>query len=187
MDTCVLVIDMQNGFCHERGSAARAGMTMKGMDDVVAEHVRLLDRARVARLPIIFTRYGWRTNGVDVDPAMAAALGPEALRWGSWDAEIIDELPVDPADTVIDKPRFDCFLYTELDLVLRGLGAQRLLLTGTATNGCVETTARTATQLGYRVAVAEDATSALEGRHRPALTLIAAAFGEVVPWRAVIP
>jgi ureidoacrylate peracid hydrolase len=185
MSTCLVVIDLQHGFCSPEGSAARAGMAMWRMDDVVAEQRLLLAEARRAGVPVVFTRYGWHPNGVDVDPAIEAAFGAGSFRWGTPDTEIVPGL-VEPGDTVVDKPRFDCFLYTELDLVLRRLGAERLLLTGVATNGCVETTARTATQLGYRVVVAEDATSALEDRHLAGLASIDGPFGAVLPWRSVM-
>jgi ureidoacrylate peracid hydrolase len=182
--TCLIVIDMQHGFCSPEGSAARAGLAMWRMDDVVAEHVHLLEAARRAEVPVVFTRYGWRANGVDVDPAVEAAFGPGTFRWGTADTELVPELAVEPGDTVVDKPRFDCFLYTELDLVLRRLGVERLLLTGVTTNGCVGTTARTAVQLGYEVQVAEDATSAREDQHLPALASIRGPFGVVAPWRS---
>ncbi|MEW2354425.1 isochorismatase family cysteine hydrolase [Spirillospora sp. NPDC029432] len=187
MTGAVVVIDMQNGFCHPYGSAAKvAGLSMRNMDEVIIEHARLLAAARAAGVPIVFTRYVWRRNRLDADPAMAAVFGPEAFTEGTWDAAVISELEITERDTVVDKRRFDAFLHTDLDLVLRALGTRRLLLTGVATNGCVETTARTAVQLGYKVSVAEDATSAPNDQHKAGLASIARGFGQVEPWRTAL-
>jgi ureidoacrylate peracid hydrolase len=182
---CLLVIDMQNGFCHPDGSGARAGLRMWNLPAVIDEHVQLVAEARGRAVPVVFTRYRWRRNRVDIDAAVAAVFGEDAFGEDTWDAAIVDAIAVGD-DTVVDKPRFDSFLYTDLDLVLRRLGVDRLLLTGVTTNGCVETTARTATQLGYDVVVAEDATSAREHRHRAGLASIDGAFGTVEPWRSVM-
>jgi nicotinamidase-related amidase len=159
---------------------------MQLIEEVEREHVELLRHARGNEIPVVFTRYGWRTNDVDVDRKMEQVFGREAFRWGGTDVELLDSLKVTAHDTVIDKPRFDSFFGTPLDLILRQQGTRRLLLTGVATNGCVETTARTATQLGYGVFVAADATSAVGSQHEHGLASIAVGFGEVVPWREVL-
>jgi len=81
--------------------------------------------------------------------------GELAARRGGVLAEITPE----PGDIVLEKTRWDFFLYTELDAVLKNLGVKRLIVTGINTNCCVESTARTGMQLNYEVAVASDACS----------------------------
>jgi nicotinamidase-related amidase len=68
------------------------------------------------------------------------------------------------------KHRYDAFNGTDLDLILRAREIETLLLTGVATNVCVETTARTAFSLGYRVPMVGDCLAGTsEAEHRAAL------------------
>jgi ureidoacrylate peracid hydrolase len=99
----------------------------------------------------------------------------------------MDEVAPEPGDIVIDKLRWDAFCYTELDAVLRNLGAQRLIIAGLQTNVCVETTARSAMMRNYEVAVPEDAVST-DGipLHFGALDAMRVLYIEVAPWRELI-
>jgi ureidoacrylate peracid hydrolase len=88
---------------------------------------------------------------------------------------------------VLEKTRWDFFLYTELDAVLKNLGVKRLIITGINTNCCVESTARTGMQLNYEVAVAEDACSSdKQELHVNALKSMKVLYIEVAPWRDLL-
>ena len=76
-------------------------------------------------------------------------------RAGSWGAEFYAVSPR-PDQRIVVKHRYDAFSGTDLDLILRAHEIETLLLTGVATNVCVETTARTAFCLGYRVVMVGD-------------------------------
>jgi ureidoacrylate peracid hydrolase len=102
---------------------------------------------------------------------------------GSWDAEVNDELTPLPGERVIDKNRYDAFLYTDLELVLRALGVTRLIVAGVVTFACVETTVRSANQRDFDVSVAADCTAAPEPFHSNSLAAMNAAFATVRPWR----
>jgi ureidoacrylate peracid hydrolase len=183
MDLAVLVIDMQNGFCHPAGSLPSAGNALPGMSDVVAANVELLAAARTAGLPVIYTRHVFRPDLLDVPARVAGLLPaePKPLVRGSWDADVIDELKPAAGDRIIDKNRYDAFLYTDLELVLRAMGIRRLLVTGVVTSVCVESTVRSGEQRDFDPYVAGDCTSAPEGAHEPALAAMAAVFATVGP------
>ncbi len=184
----VLVIDMQNGFVHPEGSVARNGEPMLEIERVVAETVQLVTEARAAGLPVVYTQHVFRPDYVDVPPRLRARglfhEGEDTLVAGGWDAAVADELKPLESDLVVEKNRYDAFLYTDLELVLRSLGVERLLVCGVATNVCVESTVRSAEQRDFGVTVASDCTSGPAEYHDAALAAMAYIAAEVVPWRA---
>jgi ureidoacrylate peracid hydrolase len=184
----LLVIDMQNGFVHPEGSVSRDGGPMLEVERVMAETVQLVAEARAAGLPVIYTQHVLRPGFFDVPSRLRARdlfhQGEDTLVTGSWDAAVADELKPLESDLVVEKNRYDAFLYTDLELVLRTLGVGRLLVCGVATNVCVESTVRSAEQRDYEVTVASDCTSGPAEYHHAALAAMAYIAADVVPWRA---
>jgi ureidoacrylate peracid hydrolase len=184
----LLVIDMQNGFLHPEGSVTRNEQPMFEVERVVAETVNLVAATRTAGLPVVYTQHVFRPDYFDVPPRLRSqdlfTEGGEALVNGSWDAAMADELKPLDSEAVVEKNRYDAFLYTDLELVLRRLGVGRLLVCGVATNVCVESTVRSAEQRDFAVTVASDCTSGPADYHHAALASMAYIAAEVVPWRA---
>ena len=184
----LLVIDMQNGFLHPDGSVSRNGEPMLEVERVVAETVQLVAEARSAGLPVIYTQHVFRPDYMDLPRRLKARdqfdQGEVTLVAGSWDAAVADELKPLESDLVVEKNRFDAFLYTDLELVLRTLGIGRLLVCGVATNVCVESTVRSAEQRDFEVTVASDCTSGPAEYHYAALAAMAYIAADVVPWHA---
>ena len=186
--TALLVIDMQNGFCHPDGSFAKMtegrGLSIEMCREAVPGCDHLIQAARSAHVPVIFTRYVYHAGYVD--GGVLAQKYPEmeqigSLAEGSWDAEIVQELTPNSGDFVIDKSRYSAFYGTRLEPLLNGLGVHSLILCGVTTNICVETTARDASQRDYRVFIVKDATGELtKERHENALAILQYAFGWVV-------
>jgi nicotinamidase-related amidase len=174
--TAVVAVDMQNGFCHPDGSLYAPG-SEAAVDDVAA----LLDRARAAGAQVVFTR--------DVHPPAQfddTHYYDEFDRWGehvvegSWEAEIVDDLAVEPADHVVEKHTYDAFYETELDGWLSARGVDELVICGTLANVCVLHTAGSAGLRDYRPVLVEDAIGAIEPDHREyALDHAEWLFGEV--------
>lgn len=183
--TALLVIDMQNGFCDPDGSLPQAGFALAGIDVALEETRRLVDAAREAGLPVVWTRHTFRVGQIDRPARLAPGFPRVAapLQRGSWDAAIVPTLGLAETDTVIDKNRFDAFLYTDLELVLRALAVERLVVAGVVTYACVETTVRSANQRDFDVQVASDCTAGAEPFHTNSLAVMAAAFADVTPWR----
>jgi len=113
-------------------------------------------------------------------------LDPPPLVRGSWDADVVDELRPLEGDHLIDKNRYDAFLYTDLEVVLRAMGISRLVVSGVVTSVCVESTVRSGQQRDFEMFVAADCTSAGVEAHEPALAAMAAVFAQVGPWREVL-
>jgi ureidoacrylate peracid hydrolase len=168
MTRALLVVDMQNGFCHPEGSFARIGMGPEGAAEAVRNAAVAVAQARRAALPVVFTRHLYRPGRADEGRALKqnspALAGVNGLAKGTWDAEIVDELGCGPNDLVVDKVRFDAFQWTSLEPLLRGLGAEDLAVCGVVTNICVETTVRSAFMRDFPVTLLADCCAAATRR-----------------------
>jgi len=158
--TAVIVVDMQNAFCSKGGMLDVLGMLDEAkVGRVIETDKKVIEATRRAGIRIIYLRMGYRPDlsdfGREDSPnywkqkgifnAFAhPESGREFLIIGGWDHEIIDELKPEPEDIVVDKNRYSGFSNTELDVILKTLGARHLLFLGIATNICVESTLREA-------------------------------------------
>ena len=183
----LIVIDVQNDFCHADGALAHRGADISGMPQVAANNERLAAAYRAAAKPVIYmrTEHGPWTNSVNWSSRMRH-LSPEAKEAtpicaaGTWGEDFYDVHP-QPEDRVITKHRYSAFFMTPLEVVLRAHQATSLLLTGVVTNVCVETTARDAFMRDYRTLVVREACAAPSPEeHRAALHNIDTYFGQVV-------
>ncbi|MGQ4554386.1 isochorismatase family protein [Halobellus sp. GM3] len=180
--TAVVVVDMQNGFCHPDGS-----LHAPGSESVVDDVDALVSDARDAGAQIVYTR--------DVHPPEqfeGAHYYDEFDRWGehvvegSWEADIVEELDVRPNDHVVEKHTYDAFYETELDGWLTARRIDDLLICGTLANVCVLHTAGSAGLRDYRPVLVADAIGAVEEDHREyALEHADWLFGEVLQREAV--
>jgi ureidoacrylate peracid hydrolase len=183
--TALLVIDMQNGFCHPEGSFAGLGLDVSMCNGAIAPCARLVEAAHAAGVPVIYTRYVYRADykdgGVLVQEVLPALAEVKSLAAGTWDAELVDDLVPTDDDFVLDKNRYSAFYGTGLEPILTSLGSRNLVVAGVTTNMCVETTARDASQRDYRVFVVSDACGELDAaRHDMALATLGFGFGAVV-------
>ena len=164
MNRALLVVDMQNGFCHPEGSFARIDMGLEGAAEAVRNAATAVAQARRAGIPVVFTRHLYRAGRADEGRALKenspALAGLDGLQAGTWDAEVVAELGCGPSDLVVDKVRFDAFQWTSLEPLLRGLGVDELVICGVVTNICVETTIRSAFMRDFPVIMVADCCAA---------------------------
>jgi ureidoacrylate peracid hydrolase len=156
--TVVLVVDVQNDYCHPDGALARAGQRPPDADTVVDAILGLLHAARTARAPVVhlrmvsspwFTDAAWGRRGVGT---ASASQSPPIAGRGTWGAEPYRVLP-HADDLVLDKYRHSGFAYTPLPVVLRALRCTTVVLAGFSADVCVEATARDAVTHGFDVVV----------------------------------
>jgi ureidoacrylate peracid hydrolase len=164
MNRALLVVDMQNGFCHQEGSFTRIGMGLEGADEAVRNAAMAVEQARRAGIPVVFTRHLYRPGRADEGRALKqnspALAGIDGLQAGVWDAEVVAELGCGPRDLIVDKVRFDAFQWTSLEPLLRGLGVDEVAVCGVVTNICVETTIRSAFMRDFSVIMLADGCAA---------------------------
>jgi ureidoacrylate peracid hydrolase len=175
----LLVIDMQNAFCHPDGSFTQMNMGLEGALEAVANAAMAVGQARRAGIPVVFTRHVYRPGRADEGQALKgnspALASLDGLAATSWDAQVMDELGQGPDDLVVDKVRFDAFQWTSLEPLLRGLGVDELVVCGVVTNLCVESTVRSAFMRDFPVTLLADCCAAKTRRlHELSLEVLSA-------------
>ena len=102
------------------------------------------------------------------------------LRQNTWGYEIVEELDPRPEDWYVEKTRLSAFFQTNLELVLRGLAAETVLITGVLTNQCVGATTKDALFRDFKPIVIEECTgTTLPHLHEPAIEMISVGWGQV--------
>jgi len=195
----LVTVDVQNDFCHERGFLGALGAPMGLIQAMVPRLRRLLDAARSRGVPVIHVishhdeeyaspvvteqklRHGLPME-LDGRPLKDA---PYCLK-GTWGAELYG-IDARPGEEIIVKHRYSAFRGTNLDVVLRSRGIQTVILTGVATNACVESTGRDAYMHDYYLVFVDDATATTsQAAHDATLTNIDQFFGEVANSDAIM-
>jgi len=179
--TAIVNIDFQNDFLHPEGWYARSGVDIAHMRRSLEPTRRLLAEARRHGVPVVWTRHGFRG---EVDGGMLYRLRPflkeGGLRLGTWGYQIIDEMAPREEDWYVEKNRLSAFFQTNLELILRNLGAETVVFTGVLTNQCVAATSKDASFRDFLPIVVEECTGAsLPHLHDPAIEMIAVGWGEV--------
>jgi len=178
----LLVVDVQNDFTSPRGSAAQRGEDVAAAQAMVPRLVRLIEEARRVSLPVIYVRttHSEWTDTPSWIYRKSQQSNLNTCREGSWGAEFYEGISPLADERVVIKHRYSAFINTDLNTVLRAKGVESVLVTGVATNVCVETTARDAYMFDYYVTMVEDCSAAYEPKlHQGTLENIRRHFGLV--------
>jgi ureidoacrylate peracid hydrolase len=186
----LVVIDVQNDFVADGGFFHKVGADVSTIQKrTIPPLLRLIDAARDARTLVVFVQAIY-------DPQyLSAPMRERDLRTkrdiprcltGSWGADFFAVRPV-AGEPIVIKHRYSGIINTDLDALLRERGIKSLLLTGVATDTCVESTARDAYFIDYYVTLIADCCGALnEDDHRGALKRFERDYGPVVTSSDVI-
>jgi ureidoacrylate peracid hydrolase len=162
--TAVLVVDMQNAFVRKSGYFDTIGFDLSATEAIIEPCKAIITAAREKGMKIIYLQMGFSSDLSDSggpkspiwQKSRALRLVREHPEWkekfyiyGTWGSEIIEELRPQQGDIVVRKQKYDGFIGTNLEIILKTLDVRYLLFVGTATNICVETTLRHAFSLGY--------------------------------------
>ena len=184
--TALIIVDMQRGFCCEGGSFDKRGFDIRPAQELAVRLNSFLKEARdvlkyfihlkmmkIPELssPVVDELYDRLNIERSLDPALA---------------EFYEVIP-QPGDVIIPKYKYSGFVSTYLDQFLRSKGINTLIITGIATNVCVESTARDGFMREYHVVIPSDLT---EGTSADAkiwsLKNLDMFFGEVVSSNEII-
>lgn len=183
--SAVVVVDMQNDFGAEGGMFHRAGIDISVIQRAVPPTVKVLAAAREFGIPIIYLKMAFKPDLSDAGPtdspnyirhrfldagAMVQAPDGTASRVlirDTWNTDILPELAPESKDIILYKHRFSGFFETNLDAVLKQRGIKHLIVTGSTTSICVESTIRDAMFRDYSCVLLEDCTGEPIGNDMP--------------------
>jgi nicotinamidase-related amidase len=202
--TALIVVDMQNDFCHPDGWLASIGVDVAPARRPITQLTRLVPSLRRASVPVIWLNWGNRPDRLNLSPALLHVYNPtgegvglgdplpkngaKVLEFGSWAAAIVDELVVEPTDIHVAKYRMSGFQDTPLDSILRNLGVTTLMFAGVNADQCVLCTLQDANFLGYDCLLIEDCTATTSPDYCMAATIynVRQCFGFVINAKAII-
>lgn len=192
--TAIVVVDMQKVFCELSGA-----LYVKNTATIIEPIQRLLSVAREQGLTVIYLRHIVRGDGSDT--GRMRDLYPnvdDILARGDPDVEVIDALRPAASDIIVDKLFYSGFHNTDLDTILRARDVDTVVVCGTVTNVCCETTIRDGVHREYKMIALSDANAAMdypdlgfgaisaEEIQRISLSTIAYEFGEVTTTADII-
>ena len=175
--SALVVVDMQNDFCHPEGWFGQKGVSMRATRKPIPMLQKLLPLWRAAGGRVVWLNWGVRPDRLNLPPGVLFKAKVDAqgqlsgvgyaesspldrgpsLVPGHWGAQVVDELPVAATDITVFKHRLSGFYDNELDSLLRQQGVKTLLFAGINTDRCVFSSLQDAGFLGYDCVLLEDA------------------------------
>ena len=184
--TALVVVDMQNAFMLPGVAHALCPMAEK----IVPNINRLAQAVRETGGTVVWIKttfkedalQSWSTYFEMVSPQHGAKR-VEALTAGSKGHQLWDSLEVRAQDLVVEKNRFSAFIQGSSDLaeILRARGIDTILVSGTVTNVCCESTARDAMMLNFKTVMVSDGNAAVtDADHNASLCAFYLTFGDIM-------
>lgn len=182
----LLVIDMQNDFCHKEGfCCGDMALDSTPIRAIIPRVQSVVKWARENQMPIFWTKEAHLPDLSDVSPSKkvryenagypVGALGKRGryLVQGEFGSQIIAELQPLPGEFQFDKSAQSVFPNTPIEAMLRERGVSHLLICGVTTECCVLATYRQASDLGFFALLLEDCSAAYEAReHQAAIEVL---------------
>jgi len=156
-DKALLIIDMQNDFV-----LPGAPLCVAGAMAIIPNIRRILDLFRQSCRPVFHVVREYREDGSDVETFRLQEFlsGRPCCVPGTSGCDIVDELSPADGEYRLVKNRFSAFMNTELDLMLRRLGVNEIVVAGIQYPNCIRTTIFDGVALGYSVTLITDAAGA---------------------------
>jgi nicotinamidase-related amidase len=151
--TALLIVDIQQGGA---APAAESGIAvMNGYPDMAASAELIVAAARAAAVPVIFIQELHRPSGVDFGRELDGAEGIHCVE-GAPGTQLWPTLRPQAGDYYVPKRRYSAFFGTDLDILLKGLGTDTLVMIGSLTDVCIHYTFVDAHQRDFFARVIED-------------------------------
>ena len=185
----LVVVDMQNDFCHSEGAVALNRQSPVLIQAMAPRLRALLADARRAGISIVHVRTHhspWTNSRAWTRRKLGSVSRCFPNSWGAdwyegFEPILGEEWTPDTHEYVVTKHRYSGFWDTDMDLILRSHGIESLIMTGEATNVCVETTARDGYMRDYSIVFVSDGTATYsQAAHEATLENMRKHFGMVV-------
>lgn len=188
----LIVVDMQNAFM----MPGVAYLLCETAPKIVPNINRLATAMRDAGGTVVWLVTTWTEKTLDDWRVFFDMVGPErtpnrlaGLADGSVGHRLWSDLEVDSNDLVVSKTKYSAFIQgsSELPTILRSRGVDTVIVTGTVTNVCCESTARDAMMLNFRSIMVTDANAAMTDQdHNNSLTAFYLSFGDIMSTDAIV-
>jgi ureidoacrylate peracid hydrolase len=184
--TALVVVDMQNAFMLPGVAHSPCLMAQ----EIVPNINRLAKAVRATSGTVVWIKTHYTDDTLENWSTLYGMIGRKgtekrarALTVGSKGHELWPDLEVQPQDLIVGKNRYSAFIQGSSDLaaILRGRGLDTLLITGTVTNVCCESTARDAMMLNFKTVMLTDGNAAVtDADHNASLCNFYLTFGDVM-------
>lgn len=196
-ETVLLVIDVQNDFCHAEGFCiGDSGMDGRAVRAIIEPLQRVVAWARDNGVEVMWTKEAHRPDLSDLAASKklryenagypVGALGARGryLVRGEWGSQVLEEMQARTDEIQLDKPAQSAFPFTDLEEMLRGRSIKYLLLAGVTTQCCVLATYRSASDLGFFALLLEDCCASFDPSEHQAAVKVLVSEGGAVGWVA---
>jgi ureidoacrylate peracid hydrolase len=183
--TALVIIDMQNAFVEPGGP-----IEVPAAQAIVDPINRMAKSCRELGVRVIWIRSHHPRNGSDWRHFFDHFVRPERreaaaahLSADAHGSQFYPEMDVHDDDFIVIKNRYSCFVpgASSLERLLRNIGCDTMVICGTKTNVCVESTARDGMMLDFRVVVLKDATATLsDEEHQASLNILIQEFADIL-------
>jgi ureidoacrylate peracid hydrolase len=184
--TALVVVDMQNGFMPTETAHSPCPAAV----EIVPNINRLAQAVRATGGAVVWIQTAYTDETLTSWSTLYGMVGPSgaekrkrSLSVGGKGYELWPELKVEPADLIVEKKRYSAFIQgsSDLEAVLRARGLDTLLITGTVTNVCCESTARDAMMRNFKTVMVTDGNAAVtDDDHNAALANFYLTFGDIM-------
>jgi ureidoacrylate peracid hydrolase len=180
----LVVIDVQNDYCHDNGALNQFGRNARDIRRMVPRLKALVEKARQTQVPVIHVRMAntelTKSDAYAEHRSRRSGRDRQVCQEGSWGADFYEIKP-ESGEPVVTKHRYSAFVNTNFETILRAQGIRTLILGGVTTDVCVESTARDAFMRDYHVLFLSDCTGVDNpGVQEAVLERIDRYFGRVV-------
>jgi len=187
----LFIVDMQNAFCSPKGSFIKRGYNLLNLEEVIENIIALLKIFQSQERTIIFTKLEFKADYSNA--GLLVKKYPSIIeKYGyiesTWDSEIINNFKsfLNTNVIIISKSRYNPFIRTNLENILRGKKIEKVLLAGVLTNVCLESTARSAFDRDFEVEVIKDATTTYSNElYQSSLNNISSHFGKITTTKTI--
>ena len=184
--TALVVVDMQNGFMPTETAHAPCPAAV----EIVPNINRLAQAVRATGGAVVWIQTAYTDETLTSWSTLYGMVGPKgaerrrrSLSVGGKGYDLWPELKVEPGDLIVEKNRYSAFIQgsSNLEAILRDRGLDTLLITGTVTNVCCESTARDAMMRNFKTIMVTDGNAAnTDDDHNAALNNFYLTFGDIM-------